>query len=341
MVSSQLKVEESDSTEFVDLAEKFRGELLAHCYRMLGSIHDAEDLVQETYLRAWRGYHGFEGRSSLRTWLYQIATNACLTALKGRGRRPLPSGLGSPAEHAHVSIVEDQSGLAWLQPVPDSLITPDSQDPAVIAAARESFRLALIASLQYLPARQRAVLILRDVLDWPAADVAKMLDTTIAAVKSSLQRARARMREIEASQVVITEPAEPGFQAQLYQYISAFENSDAAALEEVLCKEASLELAPVLTWFAGRATCLPFMVDRVLGEPGFWKMLPTAANGQPAVATYVRGADGQYLAYGITLLTTSETGIRRIVGFRDPTLLPTFGFPLTLAAETSLVEATD
>jgi RNA polymerase sigma-70 factor, ECF subfamily len=184
-----------DGGDFADETEPFRRELLARCYRLLGSVDDAEDMVQETYLRAWRSYAGFEGRSSVRTWLYQIATNTCLTAMQHRARRPLPSGLGHPGDDPSTPTNAD---VTWLQPIPDSLVTPESGDPATIAVARESLRLALIASLQYLPSRQRAVLILRDVLAFPATEVAGVLGTTTAAVKSALQRrrsgSRARMR---------------------------------------------------------------------------------------------------------------------------------------------------
>lgn len=181
--------------DFTERAEEFRRELLAHCYRMLGSADDAEDLVQETYLRAWRSYGAFEGRSSLRAWLYRIATNACLTALEQRGRRALPSGLGAPAEDPDDPRAVAEPDLGWLQPIPDALVTPEADDPAAVIIARERVRLALIASLQYLSARQRAVLLLREVLGFTAADVADMMGTSPAAVKSTLQRARARLQQ--------------------------------------------------------------------------------------------------------------------------------------------------
>jgi RNA polymerase sigma-70 factor (ECF subfamily) len=171
---------------FVRDTEPLRRELLAHCYRMLGSVFDAEDVVQETYLRAWRSYAGFEGRSSVRTWLYQIATNACLTALARHGRRVLPSGLYDPEPDPGLAPEEAGPEVSWLQPIPDAKITPESADPAAVVAARESLRLALIASMQYLPPRQRAVLVLRDVLAFPAAEVAGMLGTTKASVRSAL-----------------------------------------------------------------------------------------------------------------------------------------------------------
>lgn len=174
----------ADRRDFTRSTEPFRRELLAHCYRMLGSVDDAEDLVQETYLRAWRSFDSFEGRSSLRTWLYQIASNACLTAMKRRSRRPLPSGLGSPDEDASAPPAAAGSDVQWLQPIPDALVRPERGDPAAIAVSRESLRLALIASFQYLPPRQRAVLLLRDVLAFPTADVARMLSMTTTASKA-------------------------------------------------------------------------------------------------------------------------------------------------------------
>ena len=198
-----------DSAGFAADAEPFRRELLAHCYRLLGSVHDAEDLVQETYLRAWRSYGGFEGRSSVRTWLYQIATNGCLTELAKRGRRMLPSGLYAPEQDPGAYPEEAGTQVDWLQPVPDAMVTPDSADPAAIVTAREGLRLALIASLQYLPPRQRAILVLRDVLAFPAAEVAVMLGTTTVSVKSALQRARARLGELGLAAGQITEPTAP------------------------------------------------------------------------------------------------------------------------------------
>jgi len=304
--------------EFADRTEPFRRELLAHCYRMLGSVDDAEDVLQETYLRAWRSYGGFEGRSSLRTWLYQIATNACLTAREQRARRALPSGLGGPGE-------DRPSEHGWLQPMPDALVTGETDDPAVIAAMRDSLRLALIASFQYLPPRQRAVLLLRDVLAFPADDVAKMLGTTTVAVKSALQRARARLSDVAPADRQIAEPPEPAARALLDQYIAAFESADAVALERLLRRDATLELPPSSVWFAGGEAIANAVAG--LGYPGEWRMVPTAANGQPAAAAYRRGTDGTYQAYGIVVLTVSATGIARIVVFGDPGLLGRFGLP--------------
>ena len=292
--------------EFIRDAEPFRRELVAHCYRMLGSLQDAEDVVQETYLRAWRAYADFENRSSVRTWLYRIATNDCLTALRHASRRMLPSGLGAPADNPSDEPVAEPN-VAWLQPIPD---------PAAVVTSRESLRLALVASLQHLPAHQRAVLLLRDVLGFPAAEVADMLDVSVAAVKSALQRARATIKDAAPSPEEITEPTEPRARELLECYIAAFENADAALLEKALRHDAALEIVGSRTWFAGRATCVPYIATQVLGSPGDWRMRPIIANGQPAAAAYHRGEP-----FGIAVLTITATGITRIVIFGDPSLL--------------------
>jgi RNA polymerase sigma-70 factor (ECF subfamily) len=311
--------------EFARTTEPFRRELLAHCYRMMGSLDEAEDLVQETYLRAWRSHAGFEGRSSLRVWLYRIATNACLTALEQRGRRALPSGLGAPSDDPAGPPVMAGPEVSWLEPIPDALVTGPTEDPAAIAVARESLRLGLIACLQYLPARQRAVLILRDVLAFPAAEAAAMLGTSTIAVKSTLQRARARLAQVAPAAEEVSEPAEPEVRALLEAYIAAFEDADPAALERVLRKDAALEPVGSLSWFSGRDTCLRY-ITQFLGAPGDWRMTATMANGQPAAAAYLRGSDGIHRAFGLAVLTVTATGIARITVFGDPGLVARFGF---------------
>ncbi|HUB21864.1 MAG TPA: RNA polymerase subunit sigma-70 [Streptosporangiaceae bacterium] len=322
----------TDAGEFADRTEPFRRELLAHCYRMLGSVDDAEDVVQETYLRAWRSYDAFEGRSSLRTWLYQIATNACLNARHSRTRRALPSGLGGAGLAGGAGGPGEDRGLAgpgltWLQPIPDALVTAEADDPAAVAVARETLRLALIASFQYLPPRQRAVLLLRDVLAFPAGEVARMLGTTTVAVKSALQRARTRLSEVAPAGRQLAEPPEPEARALLEAYIAAFENADAAALERLLRRDATLELPPSSVWYAGGDAIAGAVAG--LGSPGEWRMVPVAANGQPAAAVYRLGDGGAHQGFGIVVLTVSTTGIARIVGFADPGLLDRFGFPPT------------
>jgi RNA polymerase sigma-70 factor (ECF subfamily) len=300
--------------EFERRTEPFRKELLAHCYRMLASVDEAEDLVQETYLRAWRSYASFEGRSSVRVWLYRIATNACLTALEQRGRRALPSGLGGPSDDPAAAGTDP--GVAWVEPIPDSLL-----DPAAIVTTRESLRLALIAALQYLPPKQRAVLILREVLAFPAAEVATMLDTSVAAVKSTLQRARARLDETAPERSDVIEPTDPQARALLAEYIAGFENADIAALERALRADAAIELVGTSTWFSGRVMCLRLLATAV-GSPGDWRMLPTVLNGQPGAAAYLRDAAGTYQPFGVAVLTPTKTGISHIHVFSTPALVP-------------------
>jgi RNA polymerase sigma-70 factor (ECF subfamily) len=314
------------SSAFAADTEPFRRELLAHCYRLLGSVDDAEDMVQETYLRAWRSYDAFEGRSSLRTWLYRIATNACLTALRHGSRRQLPSGLAGPSDDP-ASVEPAPADVLWLQPFPDAL------DPATVVTARESLRLALVAGLQYLPPRQRAVLILRDVLAWPATDVAEALETSVPAVKSALQRARARLAEVAPDADEVVEPSAPEAKALLDEYMAAFEHSDAGRLERLLRRDAALEMTGTATWFSGLRTCMPFFRAAALGSPGDWRMVPTAANGQPAAGAYLRDDGGSYRAQGIAVLTVTPAGIARIVLFGDPGLFDRFGLPDQLASE--------
>jgi RNA polymerase sigma-70 factor (ECF subfamily) len=315
-----------ENAEFTRLAEPFRRELRAHCYRMLGSGEEAEDAVQETYLRAWRAYGRFERRSSLRVWLYRIATNVCLTALQQASRRGLPSGLTAPSDDPGA----DASGTGpegnWLEPIPDALITPESEDPAAVAEARASVRLALIASLQYLPARQRAVVILRDVVGLPTAEVSEMLDTSTAAVKSALQRARARLEQVAPRAADLAEPSEPRALELLNQYVAAFEQGDLSLLDEALRADAILEMTASGTWFAGKQNCLTF-IHRFLDAAGAYRMVPTRANGQLAVAAYRRGEDGVLRAFALVVLTPTTNGIARITLFNDTGLFTRFGFP--------------
>ncbi len=315
------------SDEFARLAEPFRPELLAHCYRMLGSVYDAEDQVQETLVRAWRSYSDFQGRSSLRTWLYRIATNACLRAIENRARRPLPSGLGAPGDDPDGALAPVLPEIRWLQPVPDALVLPGPADPATVAVSRESVRLALIAALQYLPGRQRAVLILRDVLGWHAAEAADLLGITPAAANSLLQRARERLRRVAPRTDEVREPAQASQRALLDAYAGAFRNADVGALTRLLREDAVLEMPPQPTWFAGREQIGRFLASRVLTRPGKFTMARAAANGQPAFAAYLRGNDGVHRAHAIQVLTVSGNRLRRIVSFNDAGLFPAFGLP--------------
>ena len=313
------------SEDFTSLTVRFRGELLAHCYRMLGSAEEAEDLVQETYLRAWRSFAGFEGRSSVRTWLYRIATNVCLTAIERRGRRPLPSGLGGAAEDPQAQLVRAPE-VPWLQPFPD-LLAGGYEDPAAVTVTRTGIRLAFVAALQYLSARERAVLILRDVLDFPAAEAADLLGTTTTAVNSGLRRARAQLAQALPAEDELAEPTDPAQRALLDRFAAAFENADANALAELLREDVVLEMPPLLTWFAGRATVTSFMASRVFARFGGFRMVPVMANGQPAFAAYTRGDDGSYHAHEVLVPTVTKTGIARIVVFLSPELVTMFGLP--------------
>jgi RNA polymerase sigma-70 factor (ECF subfamily) len=318
-----------DGGEFARLTDPFRRELFGYAYRMLGSIPDAEDAVQETYLRGWQSYDRFAGRSSLRTWLYRIATNVCLRAIERSGRRPLPSGLGGPADPpggSYRSVPADD--VPWLQPVPDTMVVPASADTASVVAARSSVRLAFVAALQHLPARQRAVLILRDVLAWPAADVARMLDTTVASATSALQRARAQLAQVRPVEDDIVEPSDPDRRAQLERYVTAFQDADLDTLIRLLRHDVVWEMPPLPQWYAGRDAVGGFLAAAaVLGGPGSWRTDRTAANGGPALAMYARRPDRRHHAHGIQLLDVTAHGIARVVTFLDPGLFPRFGLP--------------
>ncbi len=315
--------------DFLALADPYRRELLAHCYRMLGSIHDAEDLVQETYLRAWRSYDGFEGRSSLRTWLYRIATNVCLTAIDQRGHRPMPSGLGAPSEEPERPVVASDE-VPWLEPAPDALLGADAADPATIVTARESTRLAFVAALQHLPAKQRVVLILRDVLKWRAAEVAELLDTSTAAVNSALQRARAQLEENAPLRDELVEPTDPGQRDLLERYAKAFEDADIGGLIELFKEDVIWEMPPFPEWFVGAETAVRLIRAQCSPGPGDIRMVPAAANGQPAFGLYKRDADGVHSAYQLQVLSITGDGVAHVSVFFDTSLFPLFGLPEAL-----------
>jgi RNA polymerase sigma-70 factor, ECF subfamily len=310
--------------DFIEQAAPFRAELIAHCYRMLGSVHDAEDLVQETYLRGWRGYQAFEERAALRTWLYRIATTACLRALENRARRVLPAGLGESSIDPDASLDRYAGAHEWLEPIPDAWV---SETPETAVTAKQSVRLAVMTALQELPARQRAVLILRDVVQFSAAEVAELLETTPTAVNSSLQRARARLAEVSPTEESAVEPDDAQRRELLDRYCAAFENADMAALTELLQADVKLEMPPLPVWFTGRDTVMRFLAARAFTKAGDIVMVRTAANAQPAVAEYRRSADDVMRAHSIHVLTTGAAGIAAITVFLDPALFPAFGLP--------------
>jgi RNA polymerase sigma-70 factor (ECF subfamily) len=312
--------------EFVAVADPYRRELLAHCYRMLGSVQEAEDLVQETYLRAWRAFGGFEGRSSVRAWLYKIATMACLTALDNRKRRPLPSGLGAPSHDHNIPLVEAAANFGWLEPAPDTLFGESSNDPATIVGRRAGVRLAFIAALQLLPPRQRAVLILSDVLGWSAKEVAELLDSSPTAVYSILRRARAALERAAVDEEQLSEPGGRDEQDLLNRYIDAFERADLTALVGLLRLDVELEMPPNLTWFSGREAVAGFLGGTVLHRAGQFRMLATRANGEPALVVFARAADGAYHPHGVHVLSIVGHRIARIVAFLDSATVATFGY---------------
>ena len=307
--------------EFPEVAQRYRRELLAHCYRMTGSVYEAEDLVQETYLRAWRAYDGFEGRSSVRTWLYRIATNVCLTNLEGRDRRPLPTGLGTADSRPGDQLVE--SDIAWLEPVPDTAVTVEQRD---------SIRLAFVAALQHLPARQRAVLILRDVLRWKAAEVAEALDTTTVAVNSALQRAHARLTDQGLTEDTVVPDLDARQQDLLERYVDAFWRKDVDAIVGMLTADAVWEMPPFTAWYRG-AEAIGHLIGRQCpGGAHDMVMLPTSANGQPAFGLYMRTAEGDFRPFHLQVLTMSGGRVSHVGAFFDTRLFATFGLPASLPA---------
>lgn len=316
--------------QFIELADPYRKELLAHCYRMTGSIHEAEDLVQETYLRAWRGYDRFEGRASLRTWLHRIATTTCLTALDQRDRRPLPSGIGAPTASPEGQLRE-RPEVAWLEPVPDVLVADDPTDPATIAGGRERTRLAFIAALQHLPARQRAVLLLRDVLSWKAPEVADLLGSTVTAVNSALQRARAQLARAAPSEDDAP-PALTGEQQELLdRYVTAFEAKDVGTLVQLFTSDAVWEMPPFSTWVRGADNIGALIDHQCPAGPGDMHLVPTRGNGQIAFGVYRRGADDVFRPFQLQVLALSGSDVQHAVAFFDTTLFERFGLPSSTA----------
>ncbi|WP_308012090.1 RNA polymerase subunit sigma-70 [Actinacidiphila acidipaludis] len=318
---------------FAELAVPYRQELLAHCYRMVGSLHDAEDLVQETLLRAWRGYGSFDGRASLRTWLYRIATNTCLTALGSTHRRVLPSGLGTGTSDSEGAAPRRDGEVLWLEPFPTPELTAPETDPASIVALRDTTRLALIAAFQRLPARQRAALVLVDVVGYTPAEVAGLLDVTVISVRSLLQRARTTLAADapEPERVVPTPDVDAGL---LDRYLRAFETSDTAELARLLAADVAYEMPPIPVWFTGRAAVADHHARRVFRHE--CRGLTVSANGYPALATYLRSSAGEpFAAHGIQVIEPRGGLIARITVFLDGTLVGRFGLPAFLPAGTA------
>jgi RNA polymerase sigma-70 factor, ECF subfamily len=297
--------------------EPYRGELVVYCYRMLGSFHEAEDLVQETMLRAWKARDRYDStRASVRTWLYRIAANACLSALEGRARRPLPSGLvaasGDPGAPLTPAL-----GIPWLQPFPDARFD---------TGMRADMRLALVAAMQVLPPRQRAVLVLREVLEFSAAEVAGQLGTTVPAVNSALQRARAALADVGGAGEV-TEPGDPGVRAVIQKYMRAFEAADVPALVRLLTDEAVMEMPPVPLWYRGSRDYGLFM-RRVFEMRGTgWGVRRLTANGQPALAAYAPEPGGGHRLHSLQVFTVTGGRVAHNVVFADPRVFEAFDLP--------------
>lgn len=326
----------SADTEFLEVSEPFRREILAHCYRMMGSHHDAEDLMQETYLRAWRGYAKFDRRASVRTWLHKIATNTCLTALQSRQRRPLPSGLGGDAFDPTDTLLQDHE-VPWLEPFAgtvDEVAPAADADPAYIVGARESIRLAFIAALQHLPERQRAVLILRDVLQWRAAEVAETIGVTTATVNSLLQRAREQLKTVQPQEDSPTELTDESKRELLSRYVSAFERYDVDAIVELFTDKAIWEMPPFTGWYQGPASIAALIRGNCPAEKaGDQILLPTVANGQTAFGLYMREPDGVHRPFQLQVLDIDAAGrVSHVVAFFSDTMVEDFarfGLPAT------------
>ena len=307
--------------------EQYRSELTGYCYRMLGSSFEAEDAVQDTFIRAWRGFDRFEGRAALRSWLYRIATNVCLDMLEGRKRRARPMDLG-PAREPVVENLNSLPEVTWLEPIPDALVVPADGDPAEVAEARETVRLAFVAALQHLPPRQRAVLILCEVLRWKAVEVAELLETSVASVNSALQRARATL---EASKVSMERPVslDAADADLLARYVEAFENYDMDALTSLIAEDATQSMPPFDLWLSGRDDILTWWVGPGNGCRGS-RVIPTvAANGAPAFGQYKPSEDGGYEPWALQVLEIEDGKVVEFTFFLDTErVFPLFGLPL-------------
>ena len=313
--------------------DSYRRELTAYCYRMLGGTFQAEDAVQETMLRAWRNIERFEGRSSLRSWLYKIATNVCLDMLSADQRRVRPMDL-RPAQSADTPLPDPLEEAMWIEPVPDSLVVGDQGDPAAVALARESVRLAFMAALQHLPPKQRAVLILREVLRWQASEVAELLGTSVASVNSALQRARETLnaRNLSLDDAGSQEIDESQTAELLARYVDAFERYDMDALTALLAEDATWNMPPYDLWLATHRDIVDWCLGTGIACRGS-RLLPVSANGSPAFAQYKPGSDGTLLPWSVQVLEIREGRIAGITFFLDTQrFFPLFGVPSELAA---------
>ncbi len=310
--------------------ELHRRELTAYCYRMLGSGFEAEDAVQETLVRAWKNFDSFEGRSALRSWLYRIATNVCLDMHRGPQRRARPMDLG-PSSSAETPLGPMVGEHAWVTPIADARVLPADGDPAELAAARESIRLAFVAALQHLPPKQRAVLILREVLRWQASEVAELLDTSVASVNSALQRARATLAERDLEASAPDSPDDPEHQALLARYVEAFERYDISALVSLLSEDAKFTMPPFELWLEGIEDIGKWYVGQGRGCQGA-RLVATRANGVPAFGLYKVAEPGVWLPFNVHLVDTEDGRIVGLHHFLFPELFAAFDLPPRLEA---------
>lgn len=313
--------------------EKHRTELTGYCYRMLGSAFEAEDAVQDTMVRAWRSFDKFEGRSSLRSWLYRIATNVCLDMLSAGNRRARPMDLTAAQPVAQAQL-NGRPEITWLEPVPDGRVLPSVADPAETAVERETIRLAFVAALQHLPPKQRAVLILREVLAWKAAEVAELLGTTVASVNSALQRARATLADCGPAATEAADPLDEGQKELLERYVAAFEGYDMKALTALLHEDATLSMPPYDLWLQGHADIVGWMLGVGSVCRGS-RLVPTVANGTPAFAHYHSSADGTgYTPWALMVIEIEDGRITGINSFLDTARwFPLFDLPQRLTKE--------
>jgi RNA polymerase sigma-70 factor, ECF subfamily len=320
-----------DPGEVESQLEQHRVELTAYCYRMLGSAFEAEDAVQETLLRAWRGIDGFEGRASVRSWLYRIATNVCLDILNGTQRRARPMDLAAP-QTADALLGEPLAEASWIQPIPDGHVVPEGGDPALVAESRETVRLAFIAALQHLPPRQRAILILRDVLRWKSSEVAELLETTVASVNSALQRARSTLADSEVSASDPVQPMDTEQRALLMRYVQAFERYDLDSLVSLLHKDATWSMPPYQLWLRTHDDIRRWCLGPGAACRGS-RLIPTVANGSPAFGQYKPSTGGGYDPWALQIIEASAGRITGISFFLDTqTLFPLFDLPARLPA---------
>ena len=320
---------------YFEQLEPYRRELHAHCYRMLGSVHDAEDAVQETLVNAWRGLDRFERRSSLRTWVYAIATNVCVRMIERRPSRVLPVDY-SPAHDPHEPLAVPVTEPVWLEPYPDDELGAGGGSAGAPDARyehREAIELAFIAALQHLPARQRAVLILRDVLGFSGAEVADILETTSASVYSLQQRANATLATklpSRSQQATLRALGDDKLSALVGRYIRAWESNDVDALVELLTEDVNVSMPPIPSWIRGRDDTRDFLRSMPLSGKIGWRLVPTSANGQVAMGEYRRDETGAYRAFGVVLLTIRADKVSGIFGYHDAGIFARFGLPATL-----------